>query len=104
MSDEEEQESDGGKATSALVNALVFIGATAPGATSVFFFSDPMMGILAVVNLIAIMMLLPTCLRLLRDFQEQLAAGVDRPVFNPDDFPDLDIDRTAWTSPGGKTG
>ncbi len=79
-----------------VVIALVFIGATAPGATAVFFFSDPMMGVLAVVNLIAIMMLLPTCLRLLRDFQTQLKAGVDRPVFDPDDFADLDIDRTAW--------
>ncbi|MCC0057538.1 MAG: alanine:cation symporter family protein [Rhodobiaceae bacterium] len=87
-----------------VVIALVFLGASAPGATSVFFFSDPMMGILAVVNLIAIMMLLPTCLRLLRDFRAQLAAGVQRPVFNPDDFADLDIDRTAWTSPDAKSG
>ena len=81
-----------------IVIALVFIGATAPGATSVFFFSDPMMGVLAIVNLIAIMMLLPTCLRLLRDFQSQLSDGVDRPVFDPDKFADLDIDRSAWTS------
>jgi AGCS family alanine or glycine:cation symporter len=56
-----------------------------------------MMGILALVNLIAIMMLLPTCLRILKDFREQLKAGVDRPVLDPDKFPDLDIDRTAWT-------
>jgi alanine or glycine:cation symporter, AGCS family len=80
-----------------VVMGIVFLGAVAPGATAVFFFSDPMMGILALVNLIAIMMLLPTCLRILRDFQRQLKAGVARPVFNPDDFPDLDIDRTAWT-------
>ncbi|MGF1594045.1 MAG: alanine/glycine:cation symporter family protein [Kiloniellaceae bacterium] len=80
-----------------VVMGIVFLGAVAPGATAVFFFSDPMMGILALVNLIAIMMLLPTCLRILRDFQKQLKAGVVRPVFNPDDFPDLDIDRTAWT-------
>ncbi len=87
-----------------VVIALVFMGATAPAATSVFFFSDPMMGVLAVVNLIAIMMLLPTCLRLLRDFQKQLQAGVERPVFNPDDFPDLDVDRTAWAVPVTKAG
>jgi AGCS family alanine or glycine:cation symporter len=42
-------------------------------------------------------MLLPTCLRILQDFRRQLKAGVARPVLNPDDFPDLDIDRTAWT-------
>ncbi|MEM6549838.1 MAG: alanine/glycine:cation symporter family protein [Pseudomonadota bacterium] len=85
----------------AAVIVIVFLGATAPGATSVFFFSDPMMGILAVVNLVAIMMLLPICLRLLRDFRRQLDQGVERPVLNPDDYPDLDIDRAAW---GGKPG
>ncbi len=80
-----------------VVMGIVFLGAVAPGATAVFFFSDPMMGILALVNLIAIMMLLPTCLRILKDFREQLKAGVDRPVLDPEKFPDLDIDRTAWT-------
>jgi len=81
----------------AVVIAIVFIGSVAPGATTVFFFSDPLMGLLALVNLVAIMMLLPTCLRILRDFRQQLSAGVARPVFNADDFPDLDLDRTAWT-------
>lgn len=80
-----------------IVMGIVFLGAVAPDATSVFFFSDPLMGVLALVNLIAIMMLLPTCLRILRDFRQQLAAGVARPVLNPEDFPDLDLDRTAWT-------
>jgi len=80
--------------------ALVFLGATAPGATSVFFFSDPMMGILALVNLLAIAMLFPVAMRVLRDFREQLAAGNDDPVFDPQKFADLDVDRTAWeTSP-----
>lgn len=80
-----------------IVIAIVFLGATAPGATSVFFFSDPLMGILAVVNLVVIMMLLPTCLHILKDFRTQIKNGVQRPVFNPDEFPDLDLDRTAWT-------
>ncbi len=80
-----------------VIMGIVFLGAVAPGATAVFFFSDPLMGVLALVNLIAIMMLLPTCLRVLKDFRQQLKAGVERPVFNPDDFPDLDLDRTAWT-------
>ena len=81
----------------AVIIGIVFLGATAPAATSVFFFSDPMMGVLAVVNLVVIMMLLPTCLRILRDFREQLAAGVARPVLDPNKFQDLDIDQTAWT-------
>lgn len=80
-----------------VIIGIVFLGATAPGATSVFFFSDPMMGILAVVNLVVIMMLLPTCLRILKDFRMQLKSGVARPVLNPDDYPDLELDRTAWT-------
>jgi len=80
----------------AFIIGIIFIGATAPGATAVFFFSDPIMGILAIVNLIAIMMLLPICLRVLDDFRKQLAQGIDRPVFNPTDFDDLDIDTRAW--------
>ena len=80
------------------ITAIVFLGAVAPGATTVFFFSDPMMGVLAVVNLLALIMLFPIAKRLLNDFRDQLKAGVVRPVFDPDKFSDLDIDRTAWTS------
>lgn len=76
--------------------AIVFLGAVAPGATSVFFFSDPMMGVLALVNLLALMMLFPILRRVLRDFDDQRKAGVARPVFNPEQFPDLDIDHSAW--------
>ncbi|WP_349295611.1 alanine/glycine:cation symporter family protein (plasmid) [Thioclava sp. 'Guangxiensis'] len=76
--------------------AIVFIGALAPGATAVFFFSDPLMGVLALVNLLAIMMLFPVAMRLLRDFRAQLKAGVERPVLDPDMYADLDIDRSAW--------
>ncbi len=80
-----------------LIMGLVFLGATAPGATAVFFFSDPMMGVLAVVNLLALAMLFPTGLRLLDDYRGQLRAGVEHPVLNPDDYADLKIDRAAWT-------
>ncbi|TFL20166.1 alanine/glycine:cation symporter family protein [Jannaschia formosa] len=79
------------------IMGIVFLGAVAPNAMAVFSFSDPMMGILAVVNLLALMMLFPTAKRILDDFRAQLAAGVERPVFDPDRFADLDIDRTAWT-------
>ncbi len=80
-----------------VVIGIVFLGAVAPGATAVFFFSDPMMGILALVNLVALMMLFPTAKRLIVDFGQQLKAGVARPVLDPDKFSDLDIDRAAWT-------
>lgn len=79
-----------------LVVALVFIGASAPGATAVFFFSDPMMGILAMVNLLAVIMLFPVGMRVLTDYREQLKQGIEDPVFDPAKFPDLDIDRKAW--------
>jgi AGCS family alanine or glycine:cation symporter len=79
-----------------LIVLLVFLGASAPGATAVFFFSDPMMGILALVNLITIIMLFPVGMRVLNDFTGQLKQGVEEPVFDPEKFPDLDIDRSAW--------
>ncbi len=79
-----------------LVVGLVFLGATAPGATSVFFFSDPMMGVLAVVNLLALTMLFPVGLRLLNDYRAQLRAGVAHPKLDPEKYADLDIDATAW--------
>jgi AGCS family alanine or glycine:cation symporter len=76
--------------------ALIFIGSAAPGATAVFFFSDPMMGILALINLLAILMLFPVGMRVLNDFRDQLKAGNDNPVFDPAKFADLDIDASAW--------
>lgn len=79
-----------------VVIGIVFLGAVAPGATSVFFFSDPMMGILAIVNLLALLMLFPTLIRILKDYKQQLKEGAEHPVFNPKDFPDLDIDHEAW--------
>lgn len=81
-----------------LVVVCVMLGAAAPGATAVFFFSDPLMGILAVVNLMVIMTLLPVVLRLLDDYRTQLARGEKTPRFEPDKFPDLDVDRDAWRS------
>ncbi|MFS4438369.1 alanine/glycine:cation symporter family protein [Paracoccaceae bacterium GXU_MW_L88] len=79
-----------------VVICLVFLGAIAPGATAVFFFSDPMMGLLAVVNLLAIMMLFPVAMRMLSDFRQQIAEGVDRPVLYVERYADLNIDESAW--------
>ncbi len=75
---------------------VVFLGATAPAATAVFFFSDPLMGILALANLVAIMMLFPVAMRILDDFKEQLKAGISRPVLDVEKFSDLDLDKSAW--------
>ncbi len=83
---------------------VIFLGASAPAATSVFFFSDPMMGVLALVNLVAITMLFPVALRVLSDFRSQLAAGVEHPVFEPEKFPGWDVDATAWRDVRGAPG
>ncbi|MEM0907324.1 MAG: alanine:cation symporter family protein, partial [Pseudomonadota bacterium] len=80
----------------AVVIAIVFLGATADGATAVFFFSDPLMGVLAVINLLAILMLFPTAMRLVKDYRTQLAAGNDRPALSVEAYKDLDIDPNAW--------
>lgn len=79
-----------------LVVACVMLGAAAPQATSVFFFSDPLMGVLAVVNLMVIVSLLPVVLRVLHDYRQQLARGIEEPIFKADEFADLDVDRRAW--------
>lgn len=59
-------------------------------------FADLAMGLLAMANLLALILLFKTGLRLIRDYDRQVKAGVKHPRFNSADFPALDIDRTAW--------
>jgi AGCS family alanine or glycine:cation symporter len=82
------------------VIAVLFVGSVAPGATAIFFFSDPLMGILAMVNLLALLMLFPTATRLLADYRKQLKLGIADPVLDPAKFKDLDLDPTAWGKKG----
>lgn len=63
---------------------------------TVFAFADITMTCLAFVNLVALAMLIKTGLRVMRDYDEQRAAGVERPVFDASKFADLDIDHDAW--------
>lgn len=63
---------------------------------TVFAFADITMTCLAFVNLVALAMLIKTGLRVMRDYDEQRAAGIDRPVFDASKFADLDIDHDAW--------
>jgi len=51
-------------------------------------------------------MLFPIAKRLIVDFAEQLKAGIDRPVLDPDKYSDLEIDHSAWagTQTPAKTG
>ncbi len=63
---------------------------------TIFNFADLTMALLALVNLIALALMMKVCFRLLRDYDEQSRAG-QVPVFKPEDFPDLKIDRDAWS-------
>lgn len=63
--------------------------------TTVFSFADLTMALLAVVNLVALALLMKVGFRLMNDYDQQWKAG-KVPVFDPDKFPDLNIDREAW--------
>ncbi len=61
-----------------------------------FGFADITMGLLALVNLTALALLFKVGLRVMRDFDDQMKAGEERPIFDRARFPDLNIDRRAW--------
>lgn len=63
---------------------------------TVFAFADITMTCLAFVNLVALAMLIKVGLRVMRDYDEQRAAGIERPVFDSAKFADLDLDHDAW--------
>ncbi|WP_111494064.1 MULTISPECIES: alanine/glycine:cation symporter family protein [Marinobacter] len=77
------------------VIALVCWGATTDLGT-VFGFADVTMGLLALVNLIALIALFKPGLRILRDFDRQLADGIEQPVFEASKFADMNVDTRAW--------
>lgn len=63
---------------------------------TVFSFADLTMGLLALVNLIGLMWMFKIGLRVMRDFDQQLAAGLT-PRLRLEDYADLDIDKLAWS-------
>jgi alanine or glycine:cation symporter, AGCS family len=78
-----------------LTLALVLWGSLQDLSTA-FGFADVTMALLAVVNLAAVVLLIKVGLRVMLDYDEQKRAGIAHPVFDPDKFPDLNIDRKAW--------
>ncbi|MDP5052617.1 MAG: alanine:cation symporter family protein [Congregibacter sp.] len=76
------------------VLGLVFWGA-AQDLGTVFGFADLTMGLLGVVNLIGLLWMSKLALRVLEDYEFQLAQG-KVPRLHADDYADLDIDRNAW--------
>ncbi len=79
----------------ALVLTLIFWGAIENLGT-VFAFADITMTMLAFVNLIALFLLFKVGMRILRDYDDQRAAGIKTPVFDSSKFADLDLDLKAW--------
>lgn len=47
-------------------------------------------------TLAAVLLLLKVGLRIMRDYDEQIRAGIEQPVFDPAKFADLNIDHRAW--------
>ena len=79
----------------ALVLGLVFWGSVQDLGT-VFAFADLTMGLLALVNLVAITLLWPVARRLLKDYDSKRREVGGELVLNPEDFSDLDIDPQSW--------
>lgn len=68
--------------------------------TTIFSFADLTMALLALVNLLALALMVKVCFRLMTDYDEQIKAGLT-PVFDPKKFSDLDIDHDAWSDAAG---
>jgi AGCS family alanine or glycine:cation symporter len=83
-----------------LVLLMVVWGAL-QAVTTVFNTADASMGLMALINLAAIVALSGTVVKLTRDYFAQRRAGVE-PVFHGRDFPELGdgIDHTIWTRDG----
>jgi len=79
---------------------VAIIGLVCWGATTdlgtVFGFADVTMGLLALVNLIALIALFKPGLRILKDFDDQITEGIEQPVFDVRRFKDLNLDAAAW--------
>lgn len=71
-----------------LVVVAVFLGCLV-SADLVWAIADGMMGFMALINLIAILLLSPIAMRLLKDYQQQRRLGRD-PVFTRDKMPDVE--------------
>ena len=79
------------------VLGMVFWGAISSLPT-VWAFADASMGVMALINLTAILLLSGIVTQILNDFDDQVASGVT-PVFNRRKFPFLDktMDADVWT-------
>ncbi|MAC98481.1 sodium:alanine symporter [Pseudomonas abyssi] len=63
---------------------------------TVFGFADLTMGLLALVNLVALTLLFKTGKRVLADYDRQLKSGNKTPTFHAEEYADLDLDHESW--------
>jgi len=63
--------------------------------TTIFAFADLTMALVALTNIAALVLIAHVGLRVMNDYEHQRRAGAV-PVFEPANFPDLDIDADAW--------
>ncbi|KFC67734.1 Sodium:alanine symporter family protein [Devosia sp. LC5] len=95
-----------GNRTGLTVLRLAVLGMVVWGAyesvATVFNAADASMGLMATVNLIAIVLLSGTVVKLTKDYAAQRNAG-QQPVFHADDYPELSgkIDSAIWTRDNG---
>ncbi len=78
---------------------FVYFGAVNSG-TIVWSFADTVMAIMALINLGSIVFLSPIVWSLLKDYQRQLSAGIDEPVLNIQEHPELlkrGVDEDIWS-------
>ncbi|NBD17433.1 MAG: amino acid carrier protein [Cyanobacteria bacterium] len=78
-----------------LTLALIIWGATQDLST-VFGFADLTMGLLALVNLAALIMLFGVGLKVLHNFEKQIRSGEKQPLFSAASLPGVEIDAKAW--------
>ncbi|WP_296402502.1 sodium:alanine symporter family protein [Psychrobacter sp.] len=82
-----------------LVLVMVFIGSVA-SLPAIWNFADLSMGLMALTNLVAIVILSPVALRVLRDYERQVKEGktLEQITFDPDRFKKLkdEANRDAW--------
>ncbi|REC93679.1 alanine/glycine:cation symporter family protein [Kushneria indalinina] len=84
-----------------MILAMVMIGAVA-NLTFVWNFADLAMGLMATTNLIAMLLLAPVAIRVLKDYERQRNSGVKEPVFDPSVLKKPEqLAKGVWTSPEG---
>ena len=84
--------------TAAVLCAAMVLWGSYESVSTVFNAADTSMGLMAVINLVAIVLLSGTVAKLTRDYLEQRRGG-QTPVFHAADYPELagEIDEDIWS-------